>query len=46
MTPDKLPKYAVLIRWDKFRLDLVGRLQIIGAVTLIAGLIGLRVFIW
>ena len=24
MIPDNLPKYAILVRWDKFRLDLVG----------------------
>jgi hypothetical protein len=46
MNPNRLPRHVVLIRWGTFRLDLVGRLQIIGTVTLIAGLIGLRVFIW
>lgn len=42
--PDTLPKYLVFIRWDAFRLDLVGRVQIIAAITLAAALIGLRVF--
>ncbi|MGB7101565.1 MAG: hypothetical protein WBD95_22710 [Xanthobacteraceae bacterium] len=44
MIPEKLPKYIVLIRWNAFRLDLVGRFQIIAAITLVAALIGLKVF--
>jgi hypothetical protein len=46
MNPDKLPKYAILIRWDTFRLDLVGRTQIIGAITLAAILIGLKILVF
>ena len=46
MNPNRLPRYVVLIRWGTFRIDLVGRLQIIGAITLAAAIIGLRVFIW
>lgn len=37
-------KYAVLIRWGKFRLDLIGRTQILAALTLLATLIGLKLF--
>ncbi len=44
MIPDKLPKYAILIRWGNFRIDLVGRVQIAVAATLIAALLGLRLF--
>jgi hypothetical protein len=44
--PDKLPKYLVFIRWGAFRLDLVGRVQIVAAITLAAALIGLRVFVF
>jgi hypothetical protein len=44
--PHKLPRHVILIRWGTFRLDVVGRFQIIGIVTLVAGLIGLRLFLW
>jgi hypothetical protein len=37
-------KYAIIIRWDTFRLDLVGRTQIIGAAMLLIALIGLKVY--
>jgi hypothetical protein len=43
MNPERLPKYVVLIRWGTFRLDLVGRLQIIAAATLIASIVGLKI---
>ena len=46
MKQDKLPKYVILIRWDKFRLDLVGRAQIVGAIGLIAAMIGLKVLVF
>ena len=46
MNPDKLPKYVILIRWDTFRLDLVGRAQIIGAIALAVALIGLKIFVF
>jgi hypothetical protein len=46
MKLDKLPKYLILIRWDTFRLDLVGRAQIIGAIALAAALIGLKIFMF
>jgi hypothetical protein len=46
MIPQKLPKYAVLVRWGTFRLDLVGRVQIVGAVAIIAALIGLKVLVF
>jgi hypothetical protein len=42
MVPEKLPKYAILIRWGTFRLDLVGRTPIISVITLLAALIGLK----
>jgi hypothetical protein len=45
MIPEKLPKYVILIRWGTFRLDLVGRLQILAAITTIAGLLGLKIFL-
>jgi hypothetical protein len=45
MIPGKLPKYVILIRWGTFRLDLVGRLQIIAALTTVVGLFGLKVFL-
>jgi hypothetical protein len=44
MTPDKLPKHIVLIRWGTFRLDLIGRGQILAALALCAAVIGLRLF--
>ena len=46
MIPDKLPKHAVLIRWGTFRLDLVGRAQIIGAIVVLGTLIGLKVLVF
>jgi hypothetical protein len=42
----KLPKYAVLIRWGTFRVDLVGRLPILAAVTLIAALVGVKILVF
>ncbi len=42
----KLPKYAVLIRWGRFRLDLVGRLPILGAMTLLAALVGVKMLVF
>ncbi len=42
LVPEKLPKYVILIRYGTFRLDLVGRWQIIAAITAIAGLFGLK----
>jgi hypothetical protein len=44
MTPEKLPKYAILIRWGTFRLDLVGRTQIAIGTTVIAALLGARFY--
>jgi hypothetical protein len=44
--PEKLPKHVMLIRWGTFRLDLVGRLQIIAALTGIAGLLGLKMLLF
>jgi hypothetical protein len=44
MNPERLPKYLVLIRWGTFRLELVGRYQILGALALAAALLGLRLF--
>lgn len=46
MIPEKLPKYVILIRWGTFRLDLVGRLQIIAALAAIAGLLGLKMLLF
>ncbi len=45
MIPEKLPKHAVLIRWGTFRLDLVGRLQILAAIAAIVGFLGLKIFL-
>jgi hypothetical protein len=33
-----------MIRWGTFRLDLVGRTQILGAIALATALVGLRLF--
>jgi hypothetical protein len=44
--PKRSQKYAVLIRWGTFRPDLVGRLQIIGAITAVTALIGLTVILF
>lgn len=46
MSPVKLPKYAVLIRWGTFRFDLVGRLPILAAMTLIAALVGVKLLVF
>jgi hypothetical protein len=46
MNNDRLPRYIVLIRWGTFRLDLVGRIQIIGVITLVAAAVGLKVFVF
>jgi hypothetical protein len=46
MNRAKLPKYAVLIRWGTFRLDLVGRLPILAAATLVAALMGVRLLVF
>jgi hypothetical protein len=39
-------QYAVLIRWGTFRFDLVGRLLILTAVTLIAALVGWKILVF
>jgi hypothetical protein len=44
MNSERLPKYLVLIRWGTFRIDLVGRGQILAALALCAAAIGLRLF--
>jgi hypothetical protein len=44
MIPENLPKYAVLIRWGTFRLDLVGKVQIAIAATIVATIVGLKLF--
>lgn len=46
MTLNKLPKYAVLIRWGTFRIDLVGRLPILAAVTLVVALLGVKILVF
>lgn len=46
VTLNKLPKYAALIRWGTFRFDLVGRLPILAAVTLIAALVGVKILVF
>jgi hypothetical protein len=43
--PKRPQKYAVLIRWGTFRLDLVGRVQILSAITILAALIGVKIFL-
>jgi hypothetical protein len=45
VTLNKLPKY-VLIRWGTFRVDLVGRLPILAAATLIATLVGVKLLVF
>jgi hypothetical protein len=45
MLPDKLPKYVILIRWNRFRLDLVGRGQIVTVITIVAAVLALRLFV-
>jgi hypothetical protein len=45
MVPEKLPEYVILVRWGTFRLDLVGRGQIIVAIMLMAAVIGLRMLV-
>jgi hypothetical protein len=45
LIPDNLPKFAILIRLGNFRVDLVGRMQIAVAATLIAMLLGIRLFV-
>lgn len=42
MSPDKLPKYVILVRWGTFKLDLVGKLQILAVTSIIAGIFGLK----
>lgn len=46
MNADKLPRYLILIRWGTFRLDLVGRIQIIAVVTVVAATIGLKLLVF
>jgi len=45
MSPSNLPRHSVFIRWGTFRLDLVGRVQIIAAVSFVMALFGLRFFL-
>jgi hypothetical protein len=46
MLPEKLlPKYIILVRWNTFRLDLVGRTQIVTAITIVAAVFALRLFV-
>jgi hypothetical protein len=45
MPHSKFPKHAVFIRWGTFRLDLVGRLQIVAVLTFVAAIFGLRFFL-
>jgi hypothetical protein len=42
MNPDRLPRHLVLIRWGTFRLELVGRGQILAALALCAAALGVR----
>jgi hypothetical protein len=42
MTKNALPKYAVLVRWGAFQLNVVGRTAILGWATLVAALIGVK----
>jgi hypothetical protein len=43
MTPDRLPKYLILIRWGDSRFELVGKAKIIAAATLLATVIGAKI---
>jgi hypothetical protein len=42
----RLPKYLILIRWGAFRVDLVGRIQVIAALALAAAIVGLKVLVF
>jgi hypothetical protein len=42
----RLPKYLILIRWGAFRVDLVGRIQVIAALTLAAAIVGLKILVF
>jgi len=42
----RLPRYLILIRWGAFRLDLVGRIQVIAALTLAAAIVGLKILVF
>jgi hypothetical protein len=46
MNSNRMPRYAVLVRWGAFRLDLIGRIQIVAAVTVLAAIVGLKLFIF
>ena len=42
----RLPRYLILIRWGAFRVDLVGRNQVIAALTLVAAIVGLKILVF
>ena len=46
MSVSRLPKYLILVRWGGFRVDLVGRTQVIAALTLAAAIIGLKILVF
>ena len=46
MSLSRLPRYLILIRWGAFRLDLVGRIQVIAALTLAAAIVGLKILVF
>ena len=46
MSVNRLPKYLILIRWGAFRVDLVGRMQVIAALTLAAAIVGLKILVF
>ena len=46
MSVNRLPKYLILIRWGAFRVDLVGRIQVIAALTLAAAIVGLKILVF
>ena len=46
MGPGRLPRYLILIRWGDFRVDLIGRVQIIAAVALVLALVGWKILVF
>jgi hypothetical protein len=42
MLNSKSPRHMVLVRWGNFRLELVGRAQILIALAAVGALFGLR----
>ena len=43
---NRLPRHVILIRWGAFRVDLVGRVQVTAAITLVAAIVGLKILVF